>query len=178
MNEKTSCDAVLPKVNAQSEAAGLALERRDFLRLAGLTVGALTLGGASLVSAQGDEGRPQLAVSQGAVDLGALSSVKAGQALDRSQDLKLVLTHTKAGLIALSTTCTHQGCSTAFAAGAQQFICPCHRASFNADGSVLNRPARSPLARYPVSLKNGHIIVDTNKLIQRSTVQASDFVKS
>jgi cytochrome b6-f complex iron-sulfur subunit len=169
-------DAVTPQLDAR--VAGPGLERRNFLRLAGLTVGALTLGGAGLTLAQGDEGGPQGAVAKGAVDLGALSSVKTGQALDRSQDLKLVLTHTTQGLIALSTTCTHQGCSTAFTTGAQQFICPCHRASFAADGSVVNRPARVPLSRYPVSLKGGRIIVDTNKLIARTTVQASDFIKS
>lgn len=49
---------------------------------------------------------------------------------------------------ALSAVCTHKGCTVGWAADAKQYVCPCHRARFDAQGQVLRGPARRPLPTY------------------------------
>jgi cytochrome b6-f complex iron-sulfur subunit len=48
-------------------------------------------------------------------------------------------------IYALSAACTHMGCMITWLDGAGTFLCPCHGAQYDADGSVLNGVARRPL---------------------------------
>jgi menaquinol-cytochrome c reductase iron-sulfur subunit len=41
---------------------------------------------------------------------------------------------------ALSSVCPHMGCQLQSAAGGKNFVCPCHRATFDADGHRLSDP--------------------------------------
>lgn len=171
MNESTS-ETQVAEENCNCENS-----RREFLKRAGLLLGAVTLG-AGLALGQDDEagGRIQ-AVGKGVIDLGTSSSFKIGRVTDHSKDAGTVISSTSNGLIALVPICTHQGCSTRWNANTQTLNCPCHGAQFSNAGAVLGGPTRAPLARYALQIKNGHVLVDTNKLIRRSKVQASDFLK-
>ncbi|MCC5638487.1 FAD-dependent oxidoreductase [Nostoc sp. CHAB 5844] len=51
--------------------------------------------------------------------------------------------------IAISLTCTHQGCTVQKAEDGK-FQCPCHGAVFAADGKVLKGPAKRDLAKFQV----------------------------
>ena len=53
------------------------------------------------------------------------------------------------GKEALSLTCSHQGCTVAKQADGQ-FICPCHGAVYDAEGRVLQGPAKRNLAKFKV----------------------------
>lgn len=48
-------------------------------------------------------------------------------------------------LYALSASCTHMGCMLSWLDSAGSFLCPCHGAQYNADGTVLTGIARHPL---------------------------------
>ncbi|MEM9088237.1 MAG: Rieske (2Fe-2S) protein [Cyanobacteria bacterium P01_F01_bin.53] len=48
-----------------------------------------------------------------------------------------------AGIVALSSTCNHQGCNVNWKE--TEFVCPCHGSKFGADGSLENGPATAPL---------------------------------
>jgi Rieske Fe-S protein len=50
-------------------------------------------------------------------------------------------------LIELSAICTHVGCIVHWNSFEKCWDCPCHGSQFRPDGSVLNAPAISPLAR-------------------------------
>jgi nitrite reductase/ring-hydroxylating ferredoxin subunit len=51
---------------------------------------------------------------------------------------------------AVTSRCTHQGCTIGtYSAAISAIECPCHGSRFDADGSVVNGPALTPLTQYP-----------------------------
>ncbi len=159
--------------------------RRRFLKRTGTALAVVAVASASASMAQrkrrdqhdDDENRGNMttAFGKGVVSVGAVTSFKVGSMTDKTATAGVVIARTSQGLIALSPACTHQGCAV-HAAGAQ-LVCPCHGAHFANTGAMLSGPARTPLSRYAVSIKNGQVMVDTSKLIARNVVSASDFVK-
>ena len=53
--------------------------------------------------------------------------------------------------VALSSVCTHQGCTISYDSGNTNFPCPCHGSVFNTNGGVVNGPALTALKKYNVS---------------------------
>ena len=67
-------------------------------------------------------------------------------------------------IIALSTVCTHLGCTPNWLEAERKFKCPCHGSGFRASGINFEGPAPRPLERYKISLANdGQILVDKTK---------------
>ncbi len=61
---------------------------------------------------------------------------------------------------ALSSTCTHQGCTiTDFDSSVQQFICPCHGSRFSVTGQVTQGPAGAPLPKYQTQFSNNKLVI-------------------
>ncbi|HEX2969723.1 MAG TPA: Rieske (2Fe-2S) protein [Bacteroidales bacterium] len=72
----------------------------------------------------------------------------------------ILVANTGNGYIALSSICTHQGCTVAYNGTAGKIRCPCHGSEYSTTGSVLNGPATAPLDRYTVT-KSGNILTIT-----------------
>ena len=51
-------------------------------------------------------------------------------------------------LVVLNSRCTHLGCTVNWKGEEKMFLCPCHDASFDAEGTVLDGPPPRPLDRY------------------------------
>jgi menaquinol-cytochrome c reductase iron-sulfur subunit len=51
-------------------------------------------------------------------------------------------------LVILNSRCTHLSCTVNWKEDAGVFLCPCHDASFDAEGAVLDGPPPRPLDRY------------------------------
>tara|TARA_B000000441_G_C21731055_1_gene346344 strand:- start:314 stop:994 length:681 start_codon:yes stop_codon:yes gene_type:complete len=67
-------------------------------------------------------------------------------------------------ITALSTVCTHLGCTPNWLESDRKFKCPCHGSGFRSTGINFEGPAPRPLERYRIYLANdGQIIVDKNK---------------
>lgn len=60
-------------------------------------------------------------------------------------------------IYALDPVCPHLGCLVAFKEREQEYVCPCHGGTFNAEGKYISGPPPHGLTRYPTKIKNSKI---------------------
>ena len=78
-------------------------------------------------------------------------------------------------IYALSTTCTHLGCTPNWLEGEKKFKCPCHGSGFKITGVNFEGPAPRPLERYAIrKTEDGGIIVDKSRKFQKELGQWDD----
>lgn len=71
------------------------------------------------------------------------------------------------GIYALSTVCTHLGCTPSWLENEQKFKCPCHGSGFYKSGINFEGPAPRPLERFAISLADdGQILIDKSRIFQ------------
>ena len=102
-----------------------------------LTSVASTLAG-RVVSVQVDGASPLAAVGSAAIvqtSLGSFLLTRTGQE----------------SFVALTATCTHEGCTVSGFAS-PQFVCPCHGSQFSSTGAVTKGPASRALQQYATQL--------------------------
>jgi cytochrome b6-f complex iron-sulfur subunit len=79
------------------------------------------------------------------------------------------------GIYALSTVCTHLGCTPNWLNAEQKFKCPCHGSGFRKTGINFEGPAPRPLERFRIILADdGQIVIDKTKKYQQEKGQWSD----
>ena len=79
------------------------------------------------------------------------------------------------GIYALSTTCTHLGCTPNWLAAEQKFKCPCHGSGFRKTGINFEGPAPRPLERFKIVLADdGQIVIDKTIKYQQEKGQWGD----
>jgi cytochrome b6-f complex iron-sulfur subunit len=72
------------------------------------------------------------------------------------------------GFLAISSKCTHLGCTVPWNEKEKTFPCPCHASTFDARGDVLAPPATRALDLFPVIIEGGIVKVDTSRRIERA----------
>ncbi len=86
------------------------------------------------------------------------------------------------GIYALSTTCTHLGCTPNWLGSEGKFKCPCHGSGFYKTGINFEGPAPRPLERYRIALADdGQILIDKNRKFQQEKGEWNDpesFIKA
>ena len=82
------------------------------------------------------------------------------------------------GFLALSRKCTHLGCTVAWGAKEEQFICPCHASVYDIRGDVVRSPASRALDYFPVIIENDVVKVDTAKAIKRNRFHTSQATRA
>lgn len=142
------------------------LRRRDFLKLglgalSGLAI--MEIGAASLFFMQPRalEGEFGAKVNAGAVESFPVGSVT------EFPDGRFYLVRLNDGFLALSNRCTHLGCAVSWQANSQQFFCPCHASSFDAEGDVQNPPAPRALDIFPIEIRDAQVWVNTARAQKR-----------
>jgi len=61
---------------------------------------------------------------------------------------------------AMTSSCSHLGCSVLFNREKQQFLCPCHGGVFGLDGNVVAGPAPRPLTQLSAKVDNRRVFVE------------------
>ncbi len=78
-------------------------------------------------------------------------------------------------IYALSTVCTHLGCTPNWLDAEQKFKCPCHGSGFYKNGVNFEGPAPRPLERYAIKLADdGQLEVDKSRKFQEEMGQWED----
>ncbi len=77
------------------------------------------------------------------------------------------------GLLAISTKCTHLGCTVQFNTNKDKFVCPCHASAFDKYGEVLSPPATRALDIYPIEIREDRVLVDVSRPIKRTQYEAN-----
>lgn len=93
---------------------------------------------------------------------------------------KFFLVHTKDGLLALYSKCTHLGCSVPWVGppdNVHAFQCPCHGSMFDYTGVKTGGPAPRPLDYMAVTVEGGNVMVNTGDIKSRMGYDPSQAVK-
>ncbi|MCE9546291.1 MAG: ubiquinol-cytochrome c reductase iron-sulfur subunit [Planctomycetia bacterium] len=78
-------------------------------------------------------------------------------------------------IYALSTVCTHLGCTPNWLEAEQKFKCPCHGSGFYKDGINFEGPAPRPLERYAIRMsEDGQLEIDKSRKFQEEMGQWED----
>ena len=95
-----------------------------------------------------------------------------GKVTDRFKDQNTWIVKNDGKIYALSTTCTHLGCTPNWLEREQKFKCPCHGSGFYISGINFEGPAPRPLERWAISIgDDGQIVVDKSKKFQQELGQ-------
>jgi len=127
------------------------VSRREFLNFAWLvSLGFITVDMAGLTylfaMPRFKEGEFGGVISVGSV--ADLPDVQAGP--ENLPKVKLWLSHTDEGVMALYKVCTHLGCLYNWKDQEDKFVCPCHGSQFQKNGEYIQGPAPRSLDRFVV----------------------------
>ena len=149
------------------------LSRREFLGWAwGVSlVGLFGQAGAALLNFL--KPRAESGSFGGEVVAGALEEFQPGTVSYVRQGRFYISRLEDGSVLAMWQRCTHLGCTVPWREDEGQFHCPCHSSLFNRQGEVIGGPAPRPLDIFPVSLKDGDLVVDTSRPIERQQFDAS-----
>ncbi len=90
--------------------------------------------------------------------------VRSREGDDRNRDI----------LYALSTVCTHLGCTPSWLENEKKFKCPCHGSGFKISGVNFEGPAPRPLERFAVKrTEDNQLVVDKSQKFQKEKGQWS-----
>jgi len=102
------------------------------------------------------------------VKVGLSESYEEGKVVEKFKDQNIWVVRNGGKIYALSTTCTHLGCTPNWLESAQKFKCPCHGSGFYISGINFEGPAPRPLERWAISVgDDGQLVVDKSKKFQQ-----------
>jgi cytochrome b6-f complex iron-sulfur subunit len=101
------------------------------------------------------------------VDVGQKDQYEDGKVVERYKDQNMWIVRYQGFIYALSTTCTHLGCTPNWLEREEKFKCPCHGSGFKITGINFEGPAPRPLERWAIGVReDGDIIVDKSRKFQ------------
>mgnify|MGYP005726849635 CR=1 FL=1 len=84
---------------------------------------------------------------------------KTGWITDSVEYAAYVRTEDGENFEAMTNICPHLGCRVRWIDDQELFFCPCHNASFDKNGDVLDGPPPRPLDRYEVKKEDDQIFI-------------------
>ncbi len=101
------------------------------------------------------------------VKVGFPDQFEDGKVVERFKDQNIWVVRRSGVIYALSTTCTHLGCTPNWLEREEKFKCPCHGSGFKMTGVNFEGPAPRPLERWAIGVgEDGQLVVDKSKKFQ------------
>jgi cytochrome b6-f complex iron-sulfur subunit len=101
------------------------------------------------------------------VKVGFPDQYEEGKVIDRFKPQNMWVVKYQGKIYALSTTCTHLGCTPNWLEREEKFKCPCHGSGFKITGINFEGPAPRPLERWAIAIgEDGQLVVDKSKKFQ------------
>jgi cytochrome b6-f complex iron-sulfur subunit len=98
-----------------------------------------------------------------------------GKVDNRFKDQNTWIVRYEGIIYALSTTCTHLGCTPNWLEREGKFKCPCHGSGFKITGVNFEGPAPRPLERWALHIaEDGQLEVDKSRKFQKELGQWND----
>jgi cytochrome b6-f complex iron-sulfur subunit len=108
-------------------------------------------------------------------EAGAVDNYEEGKVSAEFKERGVWIVRHQGVIYALSTICTHLGCTPNWLEREEKFKCPCHGSGFHITGVNFEGPAPRPLERFAVWIdENRHIVVDKSRKFQRELGQWTD----
>jgi cytochrome b6-f complex iron-sulfur subunit len=101
----------------------------------------------------------------GKVTLGNPADYQAGTATYVREGRLWLANADGAHFFALSQKCPHLGCRVPFCESSGRFECPCHGSVYDIGGEWIQGPAPRGMDRYPLSLVDSALVVDTSSIL-------------
>jgi menaquinol-cytochrome c reductase iron-sulfur subunit len=76
-----------------------------------------------------------------------------------SENTVYVTRDTRGQLQVLSSICPHLGCTVPWVSGKNEFVCPCHGATYSPDGSRISGPSLRGMDTLETVVQNGQLMV-------------------
>ena len=178
MNTETSMDGaicLLPEADREDQGRD-GLSRRSFIKVGMGALASLALiemGGAGFLflRARSMEGEFGALITAGPVDTFPSGSVT------EFADLHFFLIRSPdGGFLAVHNRCTHLGCTVNWVEADNQFLCPCHAASFDFFGNFEGPPVPRPLDTFQVEFDDTVVLVNTSLPNRRETYEPEQLV--
>jgi cytochrome b6-f complex iron-sulfur subunit len=98
------------------------------------------------------------------IKVGFPDNYEEGKVVERYKDQNTWVVRKDGEIYALSTTCTHLGCTPNWLEREQKFKCPCHGSGYFISGINFEGPAPRPLERWAVGIgDDGQMVVDKSR---------------
>lgn len=134
------------------------MERSEFLKQVGISVGAIVLMQCVQGCTEGEIPDPNPNINTGKVDItldlntSDYSALKTKGGFAYIKANGIIAAQTSAGaFIAVASACTHAGTTVNFRANTTDFYCPNHGSVFSSTGAVTTGPATAALKRFSTS---------------------------
>ena len=153
--------------------------RRSFLSKLWIGLGLVALAEAVAVVftfLRSNKSKPRGVDSHSIVTAGAVSTFEVNSVTAFIRGRFYLARLEDGGFLALSSKCTHLGCTVPWVEKELKFACPCHGSVFDITGEVIHSPAPRPLDIYPISIENNVVKVDTTKPIKRDQFKVSQVI--
>ena len=139
--------------------------RRDFLNTTWKVLGVALIAEAAWTSYDILSPKPAAGFG-GSVDAGPVSDYVQEGSVQYFLNGRFYITQYQGGLRALYQKCPHLGCRVPFCDSAAQFQCPCHGSVYNIIGEYLQGPAPRGMDRFPITIQDGRVMVDTSSVAE------------
>jgi nitrite reductase/ring-hydroxylating ferredoxin subunit len=149
--------------------APAAMERREFLRAAGLVIASLGLFGGTARSAEAMVPGTATVLRAGAGDRREEKryAIPASDSVAIDKDNSIILARAAGRVYAFSLSCPHQNTALRWNADDREFQCPKHKSHYRADGTFIEGRATRDMDRMAIRRDGNAVVVDVDMLWQQ-----------